>query len=453
MSYLDFLSSRAKWYGDDGIDNRELPPFLYPFQADLVSWALAKGRAAIFADCGLGKTAMQLAWADAIVKHTNKPVLLLTPLAVGGQTLREAEKFWIDAERSRDGSTNGPRVYITNYEQLHKFDSSTFAGVVCDESSAIKDFKSKTKAAVVEFCRTLQYRLLCTATAAPNDYWELGTSSEALGYLGFRDMITTFFKQETSKDHLGWGRTKYRFRGHAEKPFWSWVCSWAKCIRKPSDIGYSDDGFDLPPLRESEHVVKLETLRDGWLFALPATNLQEQREDRRNSIATRVERAAEVIANHDGCSVAWCELNAEGDALERAIPGAVQVSGSMSDDEKEERLAAFSDGKVPCLVTKPKIGCWGLNWQHCNNIAMFPSHSFEQYYQAVRRCWRFGQERPVDVHLIICEGEAGVLANLRRKMRQADAMFESLREHMNDPHAIVKVDSFPTQEVIPAWAS
>lgn len=450
--YLDFISRRAKWHGDSGVSVESLPNFLFDFQADLVGWALRKGRAAILADCGLGKTAMQLAWADEIVRRENKPVLLLTPLAVGGQTLREADKFDIPAARSRDGVVSGAKVWITNYEQLGKFDRSQFAGVVCDESSAIKDFKSQTKQRVVEFMRTIPYRLLCTATAAPNDYWELGTSSEALGYLGFRDMITTFFKQETANVSLGWGRTKYRFRGHAEAHFWSWVCSWAKCIRRPSDIGFDDAGFALPSLNEHEHVVASAKKRSGMLFTIPASNLQEQREERRASIAERVEKAVEIVAaKAQQPSVVWCELNAEGDALEKAIYGAAQVKGSMPDERKEELLEAFATGEVLHLVTKPKIGCWGLNWQHCSNVVTFPSHSFEQYYQAVRRCWRFGQTNPVSVHLIVSEGEEGVLKNLKRKMRQAESMFEALRVHMNDPKALTKIERFHETEELPTW--
>jgi hypothetical protein len=450
--YESLIESRVKWHGDSGFVAGNMPDFLYPFQSYLVDWSLHKGRAAIFADCGYGKTAMQLAWADAVVRHTNRPVLLLTPLAVGAQTMREAAKFGIDAARSRDGYIEGEKIWITNYQQLHKFDPSCFAGVVCDESSAIKDFKSATKGAVVEFMRQTPYRLLCTATAAPNDYWELGTSSEALGYLGFRDMITTFFRQElAARGTLGWGATKYRFRGHAEHPFWSWVCSWAKCMRKPSDIGFDDKGFDLPPLTEFEHVVHTEQARDGLLFAMPGRTLAEQRQERRNSIGERVAKAHELATAHDGASVIWCELNPEGDALEREIPDAMQVRGSMDDEEKEEILDGFAAGHVKRLIIKPKIGCWGLNWQHCNRVIMFPSHSFEQYYQAVRRCWRFGQKKPVDVHLIVNEGEAGVIANLKRKMLQAERMFESLSEHMNDPSHLVKLDRFANQEVVPSW--
>jgi hypothetical protein len=264
-------------------------------------------------------------------------------------------------------------------------------------------------------------------------------------------MLTMFFKMEQALDGRGWGRTKFRFRGHSERPFWSWVCSWAKCIRKPSDIGYSDEGFDLPPLKEREYIVQSAKMRGGYLFAMPAGNLQEEREDRRNSIPERVEKAQALVASHKGQSVVWCELNAEADALTKAIPGAKQVSGSMDDEQKEEILSAFSHGQLPCLVTKPKIGCWGLNWQHCSNIVMFPSHSFEQYYQAVRRCWRFGQKKEVTVSLILCEGEEGVLKSIKRKSAQVDAMFEALRIHMNDPQAIIKVDKFPISERIPQW--
>jgi hypothetical protein len=449
--YNQFIKNRTQWNPGDGFGSCQMPDFLYPFQAFSVEWALQRGRAAILADCGMGKTAMQLAWADLVVKKTNKPVLLLTPLAVGAQTLREAEKFGIEAERSRDGKVGGAKVWITNYQQLHKFNPHQFSGVVGDESSAIKDFKSQTKSEVTEFMRTIEYRSLWTATAAPNDYWELGTSSEALGYLGFRDMITTFFKQETTKDQLGWGRTKYRFRGHAEHPFWSWVCSWAKCFRKPSDIGFDDAGFALPPLHEHEHVVSAAKVREGMLFSLPAKCLQEQREERRNSIPERVDMARQIVESCDGPSAVWCELNDEGNSLAKAIPNSVQVTGSMADEAKEEIFDNFSSGAIQRLITKPKIGCWGLNWQHCSNIVCFPSHSFEQYYQLVRRCWRFGQKNPVNVNLIVSEGEMGVLKNLKRKATQADTMFDSLTKHMNDPQHLVTLDRFAHKEKLPTW--
>ena len=331
--YTDFVKAKSRWVHESGFDCGELPKFLFDFQKHLVEWALKKGRAAIFADCGMGKTAMQLAWAQKVIENTNKPVLLLTPIAVGQQTHREAEKFGITSIRTRDGVCDGsPIVFITNYEQLHKYDPAMFSGVVCDESSAIKDFKSRTKATVVEFMRTIPFRLLCTATAAPNDFWELGTSSEALGLLGFRDMITTFFKQETSKDGLGWGRTKYRFRGHAEQPFWAWVCSWARSLRNPSDLGFSDEGYKLPELIETETIAECRKARPGMLFPMPGISNRDERAERRNSINERCETAAEVIAGHDGYSVAWCELNDEGDLLEEMIPDSVQISGSDSDE-------------------------------------------------------------------------------------------------------------------------
>ncbi len=263
-TYQEFIREKSQIRNENGFEPMWMPDFLFDFQKHLVEWSIRKGRAVIFADCGLGKTPMQLVWAENVVRKTNKPVLIVTPIAVGAQTIREAEKFGIVAKRTRDGRmTDEKCIWVTNYEQLHKYDESKFSAVICDESSAIKDFKSERKAVVVDFMRSIPYRLLCTATAAPNDYWELGSSSEALGYLGFRDMITWFFKQETSKDHHGWGRTKYRFRGHAEEPFWKWVCSWARSIRKPSDLGFSDDNFVLPELIEHEIVVESEKARPG----------------------------------------------------------------------------------------------------------------------------------------------------------------------------------------------
>jgi Helicase conserved C-terminal domain len=452
MNYEEFIRSKSQWNNRCGVDPGELPGWLYDFQAYLVEWALRQGRAAIFADCGMGKTAMQLAWAQRIIEVTNKPVLIVTPIAVGAQTIQEAERFGITAKRSRDGSCSGDKcIWVTNYEQLHKLDPSMFAAVVCDESSAIKDFKSERKAVVVEFMRTIQYRLLCTATAAPNDFWELGTSSEALGLLGFRDMITKFFKQETSKDHHGWGRTKYRFRGHAEQPFWSWVCSWARSIQNPEDIGFDGSRFVLPQLIEVEHVVNSARLRDGFLFSLPARDMQEEREERRRTMPERCEMAASLVHKHEGASVLWCELNDEGDMLEKLVSDSVQVKGSTSDDEKEEALIGFSKGDIKRLIIKPKIGAWGLNWQHCHNVTMFPSHSFEQYYQAVRRCYRFGQTKDVTVNIIASEGERGVIKNLHRKQEQSKKMFRELCRHMNDAMHIVTQDYFPEKEKLPTW--
>ncbi len=448
--YEDFLATKTQLSGNDGFDPLWLPDFLFDFQRELVRWAIEKGRAAIFADCGLGKTPMQLVWAENVVRKTNRPVLIATPLAVSHQTTREAEKFGIECERSIDGNYSA-KIVITNYERLHHFNRDDFAGFVGDESSIVKNYAGKRKAEITEFMRTLPYRLLCTATAAPNDFYELGTSSEALGYLGYQDMLSKFFKQETKKDHLGWGRVKYRFRGHAEEPFWRWVCSWARVCRKPSDLGFSDEGFQLPPLVENEVVIECQKLRKGMLLPVPARGLQEQREERRITLVERCEAAAQNAIDHDGPTVLWCHLNPEGDLLEKLIPDGLQVCGSMSDDKKEERLLAFQAGELKILVTKPKIGCFGLNWQHCHNVVCFPSHSWEQYYQAVRRCWRFGQDSPVNVTIVTTEGELGVLRNLQRKAEAADRMFGALSRHANDALHIDRNTTYNDEEEVPGW--
>ena len=451
-AYAEFIHRRTQWAGGHGFEPESLPPFLYDFQEYLVRWALNLGRAAIFADCGMGKTAMQLAWAQQVIERTNKPVLIVTPLAVGAQTIEEAGRFGIKSIRCRDGKhPETACVAVTNYEQLHKFDPSVFAGVVCDESSAIKDFKSERKATVVDFMRTIQFRLLCTATAAPNDFWELGTSSEALGLLGFRDMITKFFKQETTKDHHGWGRTKYRFRGHAEEPFWSWVTSWARSIQKPSDLGFDDTRFILPPLNEIPHVIDASKPRPGMMFAMAANNMREERQERRMTIQERCDKAVEIASNHEGLTALWGELNAECDLLEKMLDNCVQVKGSMPDEQKEEYLLGFARGQIQRLVCKPKIGAWGLNFQKCHKVVVFPSHSFEQYYQVVRRCYRFGQTEPVDVHLVVSEGERKIVDNLQRKKEQVERMFRSLVAHMHDSMHLASTDYFPESEQVPSW--
>jgi len=449
--YHKFLKSKSQYSGDDGFEPLWLPDWLFDFQKYLVDWAIRKGRAAIFADCGLGKTPMQLVWAENIVRKTKKKVIIFTPLAVSYQTMDEAKKFDIETERSQDGSYT-KNIIITNYERLNHFDPKDFIGCVCDESSILKHFKGKTKEAITEFSRHMPYRLLCTATAAPNDYWELGTSSETLGYLGFQDMLSRFFIQETKKDYLGWGRTKYRFRGHAENPFWKWVCSWARVCRKPSDLGYDDSSFLLPELKEHEHILTTKKIRPGLLFALPALDLREQRQERRITIEERCEQAAQYARNN-GATVFWCHLNDEADLLEDIIPEAQQVSGSMPEEKKEERLLAFQSGELKTLITKPKIGCFGLNWQHCHNVVTFPSHSWEQYYQSVRRCWRFGQKKPVDIHIISTEGEQRVLKNLKRKAKQANLMFDKLCKYANEVLKIEKEKEADIPERIPVWLS
>lgn len=452
-----FLTSKAQVDSDGGFEPEWLPSFLFDFQASLVEWAIRKGRAAIFADCGMGKTPMQLVWAENVVRHTNRPVLILTPLAVSGQTVTEAQKFGIDAVRS-SGLIDGARVYVTNYERLHHFDAADFAGLVCDESSILKSFDGTTRAAITEFMRTLPYRLLCTATAAPNDYVELGTSSEALGYLGHMDMLGRFFKNDMghADTHRGWaaqggGAPKWRFKGHAEEAFWRWTCSWARALRRPSDLGFEDGRFRLPPLTEREHTAASLQKREGMLFAVNAVGLAEQREERRRTLRERCDKAASLVTHTGQPAVCWAHLNEEADLLERIIPDAVQVSGRDSDEEKEAKFAAFASGQVRVLVTKPVIGAWGLNWQHCAHMTTFASHSFEQYYQSVRRFWRFGQEREVIVDHVVSEGEHGVLANLKRKAAAADVMFDSLVRHMRDGLHIERSRGYAKVEEVPSW--
>ena len=451
--YGEFLLQKSQGGADSGFAPVWMPDFLFDFQRELVEWAVRKGRAAIFADCGLGKTPMGLTWASNVARKTGKPVLYLTPLAVASQTVREAEKFGIEARQSKDGAHAG-HIIVANYERLHYFSSSDFGGVVCDESSVLKSFAGERRGEITAFMRQVPYRLLQTATAAPNDYIELGTSSEALGYMGHMDMLNRFFKNDLNNSAQGRMRgevIKWRLKGHAETPFWQWVCSWARAIRRPSDIGFNDDGFLLPPLHEVEHLVEANSLADGMLFALPAVGLKEQREERRRTVQERCQTVADLV-NHTGQpALVWCHLNEEGDVLQSLIPDAVQVAGSDSDDRKEDRLESFADGRARVLITKPKIGAWGLNYQHCNHVTFFPSHSFEQYYQAVRRCWRFGQKRAVKVDIVTTEGERGVMRNLQRKSDQADAMFSRLVAEMNNALAIERVNNMNTQVEVPSW--
>lgn len=453
MDYKSFIESKDFLYEGNGMDPMEVNPMLFDFQKDLVTWALRKGQAAIFADCGLGKTAIQLEWADQVARHTGGKVLIATPLSVGYQTVKEAEKFHIEAHRSTDG-TPKPNITITNYEKLHLFNRDDYVGVVCDESSILKNFNGATKKMITEFMQGKRYRLLCTATAAPNDYIELGTSAEALGVMGYMDMLSLFFKNDannmSSRDRAYGKVLKWRFKRHAETTFWRWVCSWARAIRRPSDIGFPDDGFSLPPLIENEIVIPVSRPLPGMLFPMPATNLPEQRMEQRYTLKERCQRVAALVDKSDP-SLIWCHLNDEGDYLEKIIPGSKQVKGSMSDEVKEERMTGFSNGDIRVLITKPKIGAFGMNWQHCNHMTFFPSHSYEQYYQGVRRCWRYGQDRTVTVDIVTSEGEMEILENLKRKSEQADKMFDSLVELMHEGMRVRHALEFATQTEVPSW--
>ncbi len=456
--YDAFLESKMQLGGNHGFEPLWMPEWLYDFQTMLTRWAIQKGKAAIFADCGMGKTPMQLVWAENVVRHTNKPVLIATPLAVSSQTLREAEKFDIDCHRSKDGK-HGKGIVVTNYERLHYFDPSEFAGMVADESSILKNFEGKTKAAITEFMRKLRYRLLCTATASPNDFMELGTSSEALGELGYMDMLGMFFKNDQASLHpmmrrggnTDWWSGHWRFKRHAERDFWRWVCSWARAIRKPSDYGFDDGDFTLPPLIENETIVKAQRPMDGFLFTMPAIGLKEQRQERSHTVTERCEEVARKVSDTGEPAVCWCHLNREADLIEKLIPDALQISGTMNDDLKEERFTAFASGELRALVIKPKIGAFGLNWQHCSHMTVFPSHSFEQYYQGVRRCWRFGQKNPVTVDIITTEGEHDVIVNLKRKAEASDKLFTVLVKEMQHELSIKRSNTFTQKEEVPAW--
>jgi hypothetical protein len=452
MNYESFIHTKSQVGSLHGFKPVFMPDCLFDFQKELVDYSINQGRSAIFADCGLGKTLMELVYAENVARHTGRNVLILTTCAVASQFVQEGDKFDIKVTRSHAGEIG--RITVCNYERLHLLDPNDFAAVICDESSILKNFKGKTRLDITIFMRKIQYRLLATATPSPNDLPELGTSSEVLGYLGHMDMLNKFFKNDlnnSSTGRIGGEVIKWRLKGHARQAFWRWVASWSRAIRKPSDMGYEDGDFILPSLTEIEHVVEARRLAPDMLFALPAVGMKEQREERRRSIQERCEKAASLVNGTGDFAIVWCHMNDEGDLLEKLIPDAIQVSGKDGDEKKEAKLIQFANGQSRVLVTKPVIGAWGLNLQHCNHMTAFPSHSYEQYYQSIRRCWRFGQKRPVKVDVITTEGEHRVLANLQRKAKQADDMFSSLTAEMNN---VLKIDNkkiFNNKMEVPNW--
>ena len=458
MDYMDFLENKTQLSGNYGFEPLFMPDCLFDFQRAIVEWATLKGKAAIFADCGMGKSIMQLVWGENVFRKTKKPVLLLTPLAVSIQMQLEAEKFGINAKRSHHGEIESD-IVITNYERLHHFKPESFSGVILDESSILKNFKGHIKHDITIFMRKIPYRLLATATAAPNDFIELGTSSEALGYLGYMDMLGKFFKNDqnncaTNRRGRFTEATKWRLKGHAEEAFWRWITSWARAVRKPSDIGFDDKDFILPKLIENDYELDIVgKITDEVLpgFEMPAVGLKEQRQETRATILKRCEKAAELANSIDDYSVTWCNLNDEGDLLEKMIDGAVQISGKDSDEKKEEKLIAFSKGEIKRVIIKPKIGAFGLNWQHCNNVIFFPTYSYEQYYQAIRRCWRFGQKRNVNVNLVYTKGDENMIYGLKRKQDQASKMFDNLIKHMNDSLNMEHKKEFNKKMELPKW--
>lgn len=427
--YADYVQRKLSRVPPTGIASGfDLPASLFPHQSALTSWAIRRGRAAIFADTGLGKSRMQVAWADAVHRHTGRPVLILAPLAVAPQTVVEGLGLGVNILHCREMAEVGPGINITNYDRLHRFDPAHFGGVVLDESSCIKHHDTKTLKTLLTAFEQTPFKLCATATPAPNDWTELGTHAEFLGICTRQEMLAEFFT------HDGGDTSVWRLKGHARHLFWQWVSTWGAMVRKPSDLGFDDSAYDLPPLHMHEHTVKTEMPLNGMLFAAEAQTLSERRDARRMSVVDRVNDCAAIV-NSDAKEpwVVWCDLNAEGDALTKAIDGAVQIAGADPVEVKEQRLADFAAGRIRVLVSKPSICGFGLNWQHSARMAFVGvTDSFESYYQAVRRCWRFGQNRDVHVHVFASSAEGAVVANLKRKERDANSMGESLSAETRD---------------------
>ena len=423
--YESFVSSKLAHVPPSGFECDKAWPFLFDFQRDLVRWALRRGRAAVFANTGLGKTRMQLTWADEVSRREGRPVLIYAPLAVAQQTVDEAADIGIGAVVARDQSQCGDSmIVVTNYDRAHLFDPADFCGVVLDESSIIKHHDSKTLARLLEAWNDHAHKLCCSATPAPNDWMELGTHAEFLGVCKRSEMLSEFFV------HDGGETQKWRLKGHAKEAFWRWVSSWGALIRHPSDLGYDSTAFDLPELRVRDHVVDSGDAHKaaGFLFAgIDLGGLAERRKARRVTMTARVAKAADLVNATPGAWVVWCDLNAEGDALRKAIHEAVEIRGSDKISDKVDRLVRFAAGEIRVLVTKPKIAGFGLNWQHCRNVCFVGvTDSWEAYYQAVRRCWRFGQKEAVNVHIVTSDLEGNVLANLRRKDKLATELAQQL---------------------------
>ena len=425
MNYSEFVTAKLGVVRSQGIDVRSLDYPLFPHQRDLTMWALRRGRAAIFADTGLGKSRMQLAWADTVHRETGSDVLILAPLAVAEQTAEEGESVGVAVTHAREGADVRPGITITNYDRLHKFNVSRFGGVVLDESSIIKHHAAKTLQTLLDAFRNTPYKLACTATPAPNDWTELGNHAQFLGVRSRAEMLAEFFV------HDGGDTQTWRLKGHARQAFWRWVSTWGAMVRSPSDLGHDASAYELPPLRVHQHTVESQHNPEHGLFVLEAQTLMERRNARRDSLIDRV-RAAVLKIKHDTEKwLIWCELNDEQDALEAALLDEgishVSVRGNTDLDKRVDYERAWRLGNVQVMISKPSVFGWGLNWQHCARMAFVGvTDSFEAYYQAVRRCWRFGQRRPVEVHVFASSAEGAVVANLRRKEADAKAMAEAM---------------------------
>lgn len=419
MSYAEFIKNKHFKQPQYGFSPTDIHDDLFDYQRACVEWACKRGRAALFLDTGLGKTNCELEWSRQVVKETGGRVLLLAPLAVGHQHVREASRFGYSARFVRGGDEcAAPGVYVTNYESLHKFDDVDFVGVCLDESSILKGIDGKTRKLITERFKNAPYRLSATATPSPNDWMEIGSQSEFLGILTQTEMLATFFI------HDGGETSKWRLKGHGKKKFFEWLASWAVVMRDPSDFGFARKP-KLPELRI--HQITVETGITNGLFADVAQGLGERLAARRDTVEMRCEAAAEIANQFDEPVLLWCGRNDEGDLLEQMVSGSVQVSGADSDDKKEDRLEGFSEGKYQKMVTKPKIAGFGMNWQHCSKMIFVGlSDSWEQYYQAIRRCWRYGQKKDVDVFVVCADIEGAVVANIERKQQQADQMADEM---------------------------
>jgi superfamily II DNA or RNA helicase len=453
MTYEQFIQSKEIHLAASGLEKvPPLNPMLFDFQRDIVAWALRKGRAALFCDCGLGKTPMQLEWA----KHVPGKVLILAPLAVAQQTVREGQKFGIKVTYLREGDAfSAPKITITNYEMLERFEPNLYDGIVLDESSILKSYSGETRNQIIAAFGQTPYRLACTATPAPNDFMELGNHSEFLGALTRTEMLSTFFV------HDGGDTSKWRVKKHAQKDFWKWVCSWAVMLRKPSDLGYQDGDFVLPPLNVQDIAIEVNKPDDGRLFSLPAITLEERRKARSISVEERAAKVAELVAQRpDEPWLIWTNLNIESETATALIPGAVEVAGSHSNEEKEKRMLGFATGEVQILVSKPSIAGFGMNFQHCPNVAFLGlSDSYEQFYQAVRRVFRFGQKRPVNCYIVTSSTEGAVTENIKRKERDAAKMAEEMVNNMHELNQqeihgshLAASDYLPSEPMeIPSW--
>ena len=466
-TYSEFLSNKLPADRPSGLDDP--PPLsdrLKPFQRALTAWALRRGRAALFEGTGLGKTLQQLTWARVASDYEQAPVLVLTPLAVAEQTVAEAQKFDIPGVAYALGAAHvSTDIVVTNYERFSKFRIEDFAGIVLDESGILKGIDGATRIMLTEACANTPWRLCCSATPAPNDYAELGQHSEFLGVMTAKEMLSMFFVHDGSiraGDHSqnndGW-----RLKRHATKDFWRWLSSWAVMVRHPRDVGFDDEGYDLPPLNMHDVTVSADvatTAPPGMLFAMGASTLGERITVRKETASDRVKRAVEIVlCEPDEPWLVWCNLNSEADAIEKLLPRALQVAGKHDVGTKVERLLGFKSGRPPILISKPSLAGHGMNWQHCARMVFVGlTDSFEQVYQAIRRCWRFGQSRPVEVYFVASELEGAVVANIRRKERAFEDMLDAMSDHMRElmqtqlATAQVRSDYLPTQNMeVPSW--